>query len=192
MDHIPEPPSLRASGAIVRDQWLRASRGARVLIVAASDVDLVERVLGPRLPHRLCVVASRYSAEQVRDVEATFTTRHRQWQFESWATGGLDHDGQPFAWAELHEAAHPLLHGELDAVEDQQHRGVCETEAESDADVLATFLGLDVERLIGELHRRLVPRPVDRPHRGRRQHPARGRQRRRPVARDGERGRAGA
>jgi hypothetical protein len=92
----------------------------------------------------------------------------------------------------LHEAAHPLLHGELDAVQDQQHRGVCETEAESDADVLATFLGLDVERLIGELHRRLVPRPVDRPHRGRRQHPARGRQRRRPVARDGERGRAGA
>jgi hypothetical protein len=78
-----------------------ASRGARVLIVAASDVDLVERVLGPRLPRRLCVVASRYSAEQVRDVEATFTARHRQWQFESWATGGLDHDGQPFAWAEL-------------------------------------------------------------------------------------------
>jgi len=100
-DRLPELQSLRASGAIVRDQWRSTSGGAVVLIVAASDVDLVERILGPRLPRRLCVVASRYSADQVRDVEATFATRHREWQFELWGAGGLDQDGQPYAFAEL-------------------------------------------------------------------------------------------
>lgn len=100
-DDIPELESLRASGAIVGDQWLRTSRGARVLVVAAGDFDLVERILGPRLPRRLCVVVSRYNAEQVRDVEATFAARNREWQVESWSAGGLDHDGQPYAWAEL-------------------------------------------------------------------------------------------
>jgi hypothetical protein len=92
---------LRASGAIVRDQWWCTSGGAVVLIVAASDVDLVERILGPRLPRRLCVVASRYSADQVHEVEAKFAARSREWQLESWSVGGLDQDGQPYAFAEL-------------------------------------------------------------------------------------------
>jgi hypothetical protein len=100
-DAIPELESLRASGAIVGDQWLRTSRGARVLVVAAGDVDLVARILGPRLPRRLRVVASRYSADHVRDVEDTFAARNREWQFETWLAGGLDHDGQPYACAEL-------------------------------------------------------------------------------------------
>jgi hypothetical protein len=99
--HVPELPSLRASGAIVRDHWQQTSSGAVVLIVAAGDVDLVERILGPRLPRRLCVVASRYSADQVRDVEATFAIRHEEWQFESWGTEGLDQDGQPYAFADF-------------------------------------------------------------------------------------------
>lgn len=99
--HVPELQSLRASGAIVRDHWLRTPGGAVVLIVAASDVDLVERILRPRLPRRLCVVASRYSADQVREVEATFAACHRDWQFEVWGAEGLDHDGQPYAFAEL-------------------------------------------------------------------------------------------
>jgi len=98
---IPELESLRASGAIVRDRWRHMSGGAVVLIVAASDVDLVERILGRRLPRRLCVVASRYSADQVHEVEARFATRHRDWQFEVWGAGGLDQDGQPYAFAEL-------------------------------------------------------------------------------------------
>ena len=100
-DHVPELQSLRASGAIGRDQWWCTSGGAVVLIVAASDVDLVERILGPRLPRRLCVVASRYSADQVHDVDAKFATRHREWQLETWGAGGLDQDGQPHAFAEL-------------------------------------------------------------------------------------------
>jgi hypothetical protein len=100
-DRVSELRSLRAGGAIVRDQWRCTSGGAVVLIVAAGDVDLVERILGPRLRRRLCVVASRYSAEQVRDVEATFATRHREWQFEICGAAGLDHVGQPYAFAEL-------------------------------------------------------------------------------------------
>jgi hypothetical protein len=45
----------------------------------------------------------------------------------------------------LHEAAHAVLHGELKPGEYQAHRGVCETEAESTAYVLANLLGLDVD-----------------------------------------------
>lgn len=43
----------------------------------------------------------------------------------------------------LHEAAHALLH--LDDAEYVAHRGVCETEAESTAYVLANLLGMDVD-----------------------------------------------
>jgi hypothetical protein len=45
----------------------------------------------------------------------------------------------------LHEAAHAVLHSELAAGEYQAHRGLCETEAESVAYVLANLLGLDAE-----------------------------------------------
>jgi antirestriction protein ArdC len=45
----------------------------------------------------------------------------------------------------LHEAAHAVLHGELDAGEYQAHHGVCETEAESAAYVLANLLCVDVD-----------------------------------------------
>jgi antirestriction protein ArdC len=45
----------------------------------------------------------------------------------------------------LHEAAHAVLHGNLEAGQYQAHRGVCETEAESTAYVLANLLGLDVD-----------------------------------------------
>jgi hypothetical protein len=45
----------------------------------------------------------------------------------------------------LHEAAHAILHGEFSPGDYQAHRGVCETEAESTAYVLANLLGLDVD-----------------------------------------------
>jgi antirestriction protein ArdC len=45
----------------------------------------------------------------------------------------------------LHEAAHAVLHGDLAPGEYQAHRGVCETEAESTAYVLANLLGLDID-----------------------------------------------
>jgi antirestriction protein ArdC len=45
----------------------------------------------------------------------------------------------------LHEAAHAMLHGDLNPGEYQAHRGVCETEAESTAYVVANLLGLDVD-----------------------------------------------
>lgn len=43
----------------------------------------------------------------------------------------------------LHEAAHALLHAYLTGAEYAQHRGVCETEAESVTYVVAGLLGLD-------------------------------------------------
>jgi antirestriction protein ArdC len=45
----------------------------------------------------------------------------------------------------LHEAAHAVLHSELEPGEYQAHRGGCETEAESTAYVLANLLGLDAD-----------------------------------------------
>jgi antirestriction protein ArdC len=45
----------------------------------------------------------------------------------------------------LHEAAHAVLHGDLNAGEYQPHRGICETEAESTAYVLANLLCVDVD-----------------------------------------------
>jgi antirestriction protein ArdC len=45
----------------------------------------------------------------------------------------------------LHEAAHAILHSELAPGEYQAHRGLCETEAESVAYVLANLLGLDTD-----------------------------------------------
>lgn len=42
---VPELNGLRATGAIIRDSWLRDPDGALVLRVAASDPDLVRRVL---------------------------------------------------------------------------------------------------------------------------------------------------
>jgi hypothetical protein len=98
---VPGLLSLRANGAIVRDRWRCTPGGAAVLIVAARDVELVERTLGPQLPRRLCVVACRYTADQVRDVEATFAARHQEWEFEAWGTQGMDQDGQPYAFADF-------------------------------------------------------------------------------------------
>ena len=45
----------------------------------------------------------------------------------------------------VHEAAHAVLHGDLNSGEYQQHRGVCETEAESTFYVLANLLDLNVD-----------------------------------------------
>ncbi len=92
---------LRASGAIVRDQWRRHGSGALLLCVAAGDVDLVEEALSWQLPRRLCVVHSRYTAEQVREVEAAFRDHAREWFFEIWSPNGMDADCQPYAEAHL-------------------------------------------------------------------------------------------
>lgn len=43
----------------------------------------------------------------------------------------------------LHEAAHVLLHAEADHAQYIEHRGICETEAESVAYVVAGLLGID-------------------------------------------------
>ncbi len=88
---------LRASGRIVRHGWLRHDSGALILRVAAGDVDEVERVLAAQLPRRLCVVKSRYSAAQLREVENMFSAHAEQWGFEAWSYEGMDERCQPYA-----------------------------------------------------------------------------------------------
>jgi hypothetical protein len=88
---------LRASGKIVRDGWLREGSGALILRVAASDIDSVERVLAAQLQRRLCVVQSRYTAAQLREVEDMFTAHTEQWGFEAWSYQGMDAQCQPYA-----------------------------------------------------------------------------------------------
>lgn len=57
----------------------------------------------------------------------------------------VDRDLSPAAAAKtlLHEAAHVILHADKDHAEYVEHRGTCETEAESVAYVVAGMLGID-------------------------------------------------
>jgi hypothetical protein len=98
---VPELESLRASGAIAVDRWMCEDGGAVVLIVAASDVELVHAVLDPRLPRRLCVIASRYSTEHVREVRDVLRGRGYEWGVQICSPAGLAADGQPHAHADL-------------------------------------------------------------------------------------------
>ena len=98
---VPELETLRASGAIALDIWVHEPGGAHVLIVAATDVELVRSVLGPRLTRRLCIIASRYSAAHVREVEDVLHSRFRDWGLQSSRPHGLADDGQPHAEASL-------------------------------------------------------------------------------------------
>jgi hypothetical protein len=89
--------ALRATGAIVRDGWLRERSGAVVLRVAASDVDAVQEALSLQLPRRMYVVQSRYTRAQLREVEDVFSAHAREWGFENWSDQGLDEQCQPYA-----------------------------------------------------------------------------------------------
>jgi hypothetical protein len=99
---------LRATGAIVRDQWIRHTDGAILLRVAAGDVAAVERVLGPQLPRRLYVVESRFPARQLKEVRDMFNAHHADWGFEMWSDEGLTADSQPYAEAWLTRVAPDL------------------------------------------------------------------------------------
>lgn len=92
---------LRASGTIVRDVWWREHNGALVLRVAASDVGAVERVLAWQLPRRLYVVHSRYSADQLREVQDMFAAHRAEWGIEVSSHQNLDTQCQPYADAML-------------------------------------------------------------------------------------------
>lgn len=56
---------------------------------------------------------------------------------------GADLEPAQAAKTMIHEAAHAILHADLEHVDYVAHRGVCETEAESVAYVLAGMAGLD-------------------------------------------------
>ena len=74
---------------------------ALLLRVAAADVDAVTSVLGPQLPRRLCVVRSRYTARQLREVQDACDSHSQAWGLERWSTVNLDPQCQPRAVAVL-------------------------------------------------------------------------------------------
>lgn len=75
--------------------------GARLLRVAATDVEAVERRLAPQLPRRLCVVRSQYTAVHLTEVEDMFHARHAKWGFELLSYKGMTRLCQPRAYALL-------------------------------------------------------------------------------------------
>ena len=90
--------ALEDSGAAVSAVTFRPSPYQAVLVVAADDIDAVEKMLRPQLPDQLCVVASRWSREQLDTVRARLMQHWRDWTLE---TVGEDIDEQGQACVEV-------------------------------------------------------------------------------------------
>jgi hypothetical protein len=64
-----------------------------VAVIASEDPDLTRRRLGAALDGRLCVVQSKWSADQVREVRAALDANHDAWLLYSWGASAGE-DGQ--------------------------------------------------------------------------------------------------
>lgn len=73
---------LVRTGAAVTVVTFRPEPDQAVLVVAASAPDIVESVLRPQLPDRLCVIASRFSRAQLDEVKNTFTDHVDDWALD--------------------------------------------------------------------------------------------------------------
>lgn len=78
----------------------RPSHDQAVLVVAATDIDAVKAVLEPQLPHRLCVVPSRWTRPQLDAVRAHLDAHHKDWDLDMWGPAADDR-GQPYFEAAL-------------------------------------------------------------------------------------------
>jgi hypothetical protein len=85
------PGDLQTSGAAVTVMTFRPSSEQAALVVAASDIDAVGRVLLPQLPDRLCVVPSRWTRAQLDEVVARFRSHLTDWAPEIWGVAAADH-----------------------------------------------------------------------------------------------------
>jgi hypothetical protein len=75
-----------------------------VLVVAATDPDAVEARLRRRLGHRLCVVASRFTAAELGAVRDHLDARHREWKLSRLGLS-MGEDGQAYVAASLTRVA---------------------------------------------------------------------------------------
>jgi hypothetical protein len=90
---------LESSGAMVHPVIFRPSADQEVLVVVATDVDVVTRRLSPHLPDQLCVVPSRFSRAQLDELRDVLLANWRGWRIESFGTSS-DAQAQPFITAQ--------------------------------------------------------------------------------------------
>jgi hypothetical protein len=93
--HIGE---LESSGAMVTRVIFRPSTDQEVLVVAAADIEAVTRQLSPKLPNQLCVVPSRFTRDQLKDVLDVLHAHRRKWRVETFGRSA-DEQAQPFTTA---------------------------------------------------------------------------------------------
>ncbi|XVV15247.1 hypothetical protein ACQP2X_13145 [Actinoplanes sp. CA-131856] len=89
---------MEDSGAAVTAVTFRPSPHQAVLVVAAEDIDAVEKILRPQLPHRFCVVPSRWTRAELDDVQAHLMRHWPDWTLE---TVGEDVDDHAQACVEV-------------------------------------------------------------------------------------------
>lgn len=70
---------LPGTGGVVAATVFRPGQDQEVLVVAATDPDGAEAWLRPQFGARLCVVASRWTATELKAVRAYLDARHRAW-----------------------------------------------------------------------------------------------------------------
>ena len=73
---------LEATGAAVTVVIFRPGPDQAIVVVAASDPELVRARLGPQLPRRLCVVTSRWTRQQLNDVLSAARDHWQDWGVE--------------------------------------------------------------------------------------------------------------
>jgi hypothetical protein len=92
--------AVENSGAAVTVVTFRPGPYQAVLVVAAEDIDAVEKMLRPQLPDRLCVVASRWTRDQLDNVRAHLMQHWQDWTLES-VGEDIDEDAQACVEVEL-------------------------------------------------------------------------------------------
>lgn len=98
---------LTATGAAVAMVTFRPDRFRAVLVVAATDVERVEAVLGPQLPGRLCVVLSRWTRPQLDAVRNMLIDHRQAWTVDN-ISERYDQAAQPSISVDLVRVPHEL------------------------------------------------------------------------------------
>jgi hypothetical protein len=87
--------NLRETGVAVAVTSFRPSEDLAVLVVAASDPDVVEAQLRPQLGPLLCVIRSKWTRDELEAVRAHLKAHHGDWYVYRWGyTTASDGQGQ--------------------------------------------------------------------------------------------------
>lgn len=79
-DHLRFDRADLPDASVVTVTVFRPGQDQEVLVVAATDTGAAEAWLRPRFGDRLCVVASRWTTEELEAVRAHLDARHRAWK----------------------------------------------------------------------------------------------------------------